>query len=209
MKKKSGIYVDILKRGLDLIFSILFLILLSPFLLIFAFLIAIDSRGKVIFVQPRLGKNGKNFQAYKFRTMTDKLRTEHHEVEPKNPELTTVGRFLRRFKLDELPQLWNILRGDMSFVGPRPALPEQLKEYDDAARQRLNVLPGVTGMAQVHGNIYLTWPQRWQYDVEYVKRVSFRLDLWIILRTIGVVLAGEKRFFKPPLPVVEKGTSHG
>jgi lipopolysaccharide/colanic/teichoic acid biosynthesis glycosyltransferase len=198
MSKKSYFYQRIIKRGLDLFFSALFLIILSPFLGIFALLVRLDSRGKVIFIQQRLGKNGRIFNAFKFRTMTDRPRTIHHEVDSHNPELTTMGKFLRRFKLDELPQLWDILRGNMSFVGPRPALPEQINDYDAKSRRRLEVLPGVTGMAQVHGNIYLTWPQRWLYDVEYVERISFGLDFWIILRTIAVVLFGEKRFYKPP-----------
>lgn len=188
-----------------MLFAILLILLLFPFMLIIALLIKLDSRGRVLFIQQRLGKGGRLFNAIKFRTMTDQPRLVHHEVDPRNPEQTCIGKFLRRFKLDELPQLWNILRGDMSFVGPRPALPEQMHDYDVYSKRRLEVLPGITGMAQVHGNIYLTWPQRWLYDVEYVNRVSFGLDVWIVLRTIGVVLLGEKRFYRPPEPVQVKG----
>lgn len=188
-----------------MLFAVVLTLLLFPFMLIIALLIKLDSRGTVLFIQKRLGKDGRLFDACKFRTMIDRPRLVHHEVDLRHPELTVIGKFLRRFKLDELPQLWNILRGDMSFVGPRPALPEQMQEYDAYSKRRLEVLPGITGMAQVHGNIYLTWPQRWLYDVEYVDRVSFSLDLWIILRTIGVVLLGEKRFYRPPEPIQVKG----
>lgn len=188
--------------------SLLFLLVLLPFMLIFALIIALDSRGKVLFIQPRLGQNGRFFNACKFRTMTDKPRTVHKEITPGNPELTGFGKFLRRFKLDELPQLWNILRGDMSFVGPRPALPEQFNEYDEISKHRLDVLPGITGLAQVNGNIYLTWPQRWMYDVEYVNKISFGLDFKIILRTIAVVFAGEKRFFRLPDQALNRVDPH-
>jgi len=136
--------------------------------------------------------------------MTDVPRHEHHEIKGNEEELTRIGKFLRRFKIDEIPQLWNILRGEMSFIGPRPALPEQIKEYDDFSRQRLLVLPGATGLAQVHGNIHLTWQQRWQYDVQYVHNVSFCLDAWIFFRSIGVILAGEKRFLNRRMKNMKK-----
>jgi len=201
---KHHFYVKVVKRMLDVIFGVLLLLILSPFLAIFALLIILDSRGKIFFVQPRLGRNGKVFNVYKFRTMTDVPRHEHHEIKGNEEELTRIGKFLRRFKIDEIPQLWNILRGEMSFIGPRPALPEQIKEYDDFSRQRLLVLPGATGLAQVHGNIHLTWQQRWQYDVQYVHNVSFCLDAWIFFRSIGVILAGEKRFLNRRMKNMKK-----
>jgi lipopolysaccharide/colanic/teichoic acid biosynthesis glycosyltransferase len=130
--------------------------------------------------------------------MTDRERTLHQEIFGKTDEVTAVGFWLRRFKLDELPQLWNIVNGDMSLVGPRPALPAQLAEYTPLARCRLQVRPGLTGLSQVHGNIHLSWPERWIYDAEYVSHVSFTLDAWIVLRTIAVVLLGEGRFLRQP-----------
>ena len=160
-------------------------------------LIRLDSRGPVSFVQPRLGRQGRVFLLYKFRTMFDAPRESTHEVLPGHPEVTPVGRFLRRFKIDELPQLWNVLRGDMSIVGPRPALPRQAEELDEIGRMRLEVRPGLTGLAQVHGNVYLSWPERWKYDRDYVLRMSARLDLWILWQTALVALCGEQRFYKP------------
>ena len=193
-------YRAIGKRLLDLCVSTSALFVVTPLFALLAIMVKLTSRGPVFFVQERLGRGGKTFRTYKFRTMTDRPRVTHQEIFGKTDEVTSVGHWLRRFKLDELPQLWNIVNGDMSLVGPRPALPTQLAEYTDLARCRLLERPGLTGLAQVHGNIHLTWPERWVYDAEYVSRVSFALDAWIIGRTIGVVLLGEKRFLsKPPL----------
>ncbi|MFM9959899.1 MAG: sugar transferase [Planctomycetaceae bacterium] len=186
------------KRLLDLSLSVPALIAVAPLFALIAVLIKLTSRGPVFFVQERLGRGGTIFQTYKFRTMTDRRRESHQEIFGKTDEVTAVGYWLRRFKLDELPQLWNIANGDMSLVGPRPALPSQLAEYTDLAQRRLLTRPGLTGLAQVHGNIHLTWPERWVYDAEYVSRVSFALDVWIIVRTIGVVLLGEGRFLSKP-----------
>ena len=186
------------KRLLDLCVSVPIVILLSPLFVMIAALVKLTSRGPVFFVQERVGQNGASFHALKFRTMTDKLRTAHQEVFGKTDEVTSVGYWLRRFKLDELPQVINIVRGDMSWVGPRPALPTQKSEYTSLAMRRLEVRPGLTGLAQVHGNIHLTWPERWQYDVQYVDRLSFTLDVWITARTIGVVLCGEEKFLQRP-----------
>lgn len=192
------------KRLLDLSVSVPALMLAAPLFAVLAAAVKLTSRGSVFFVQERLGRNGQTFRTYKFRTMTDRQRTSHQEIFGKTDEVTAVGFWLRRFKLDELPQLWNIVNGDMSLVGPRPALPAQLAEYTDLARQRLLVRPGLTGLAQVHGNIFLTWPERWIYDAEYVARVSFLLDAWIVARTIGVVVLGEERFLKKPTPPDEQ-----
>ena len=186
------------KRLLDLGVSVPILLLLSPLFLVIAALVKLTSRGPVFFVQERLGRNGATFQALKFRTMTDKLRTAHQQVFGKTDDVTAVGYWLRRFKLDELPQVINIVRGDMSWVGPRPALPAQQAEYTSLARRRLDVRPGLTGLAQVYGNIHLSWPERWQYDAQYVDRLSFMLDAWIAARTIGVVLFGEEKFLRRP-----------
>ena len=187
------------KRLLDLSVSASALLAIAPLFALIAMLVKLTSRGPVFFVQERLGRGGTTFRTYKFRTMTDRLRVSHQEIFGKTDEVTSVGYWLRRFKLDELPQLWNIVNGDMSLVGPRPALPAQLAEYTDLARCRLLVRPGLTGLAQVYGNIHLTWPERWVYDAEYAAGVSFALDVWIIVRTIGVVLLGEQRFLSKPV----------
>ena len=186
------------KRLLDLCVSVPIAVMLSPLFAVTAALVKLTSSGPVFFVQERLGYQGTTFRAFKFRTMTDKLRTAHQEVFGKTDEVTAIGYWLRRFKLDELPQLFNIVFGDMSLVGPRPALPTQLVEYTPLAKRRLEVRPGMTGLSQVRGNIHLTWPERWQYDAEYVDRLSFTMDAWIIVRTVAVVLLGEERYLQRP-----------
>ncbi len=192
------------KRLLDFSVSVSIAALLSPLFAVIAALIKLTSCGPVFFVQERLGYQGTTFSALKFRTMTDRLRTAHQEVFGKTDEVTSVGYWLRRFKLDELPQLLNIVFGDMSLVGPRPALPTQWNEYTELARRRLEVRPGMTGLSQVRGNIHLTWAERWQYDAEYVDRLSLILDAWIVVRTVAVVLLGEERFLqRPKLPTAD------
>ena len=182
------------KRSLDLALSILAFLLLTPILVLVAVLVSLSSRGPVLFVQERLGMNGKIFRLYKFRTMVHRTRIPDHEIIGRDPEVTSVGYWLRRFKIDELPQIFNVIKGDMSIVGPRPALPAQLEEYNELALRRLTVRPGLTGLAQVNGNIHLSWLERWQYDAFYVENLSFWLDIKIIIRTIAVVLFGEKFF---------------
>jgi lipopolysaccharide/colanic/teichoic acid biosynthesis glycosyltransferase len=197
----SGIYARFGKRALDLFCMILALVVFSPIWLIVILLIRLDSPGPIFFFQERLGRYGKIFQAAKFRTMsaTSRPRVPDREILPTDPELTRVGSWLRRFKVDEWPQVWNILKGEMSIIGPRPALPRQMAEFDDAGRKRLLVRPGLSGLAQVYGNIYLTWTERWQYDARYVGTMSFGLDVWIILRSASVMIRGEEKFLvKPP-----------
>ncbi|MBN1440976.1 MAG: sugar transferase [Anaerolineales bacterium] len=196
--RPGGFYRRCGKRGLDLLLSLAALILLGPFFLIAALAIRLESPGPVLYIQERLGCKGKIFNAYKFRTMVHAPRIPNREIHPGDPELTRVGAFLRRYKLDELVQLFNVLRGEMSWVGPRPALPRQLAEYDENGRKRLWVKPGMSGLAQVRGNIYLSWPERWKYDAEYVDRCSLGLDLWIIWRTIAVMFLGEEKFLEHP-----------
>jgi len=183
---------------LDILLSATLLIILIPFLLVAYILIKIDSKGPFLFVQKRLGYQGQVFKAYKLRTMTHKIRHTHTQVYGKHPDVTSVGFYLRKYKLDELPQVINILRGDMSFVGPRPGLPEQLKNYNEVAKTRLQVRPGLTGLAQINGNIYLTWPERWVYDGLYVKQLSFKLDILIIIKTFLILIKGEDKFIKKP-----------
>lgn len=195
MKKYS--YPDAGKRLFDLLVVLPLIFCLSPLLLLVAILIRLDSAGPILFVQERLGKGAITFPIYKFRTMTNRQR-EIREIMGYSPEVTRIGYWLRRFKLDELPQLLNILKGDMSLIGPRPAMPSQLSEYDANGFKRLQVRPGLTGLAQVHGNIYLSWPERWQYDARYVDTVSLWTDLKIIGRTIWVIIRGEDHFLARP-----------
>lgn len=185
---------------MDLVVVIPCLLVASPLFLASAILIKLDSRGPVFFRQKRLGKNGRVFVAYKFRSMTNKPRgyTRGSEIRVDDPEVTRVGAVLRRLKIDEVPQLLNILRGDMSFVGPRPAMPAQLAEYTELARRRLTVQPGLTGLAQVNGNIHLTWVERWEYDAAYARRPTLLLDLQIIAKTVAIVLMGEQTFVRKP-----------
>jgi undecaprenyl phosphate N,N'-diacetylbacillosamine 1-phosphate transferase len=184
------------KRALDLAIALPILLLTAPLLAIVAVLVRVDSQGPILFLQDRLGRNGSTFRAYKFRTMTDRPRVPNKEIYGRDAEVTRIGYWLRRFKIDELPQLFNVLSGEMSIVGPRPALPRQIEEYDEHSRRRLLVRPGLTGLAQVNGNTYLSWPERWDWDVAYVERLSLGLDVAILLRTIGVVLRGEERFLQ-------------
>lgn len=195
----TGWYARFGKRALDLFCAILALIVFSPLWLLAILLIRLDSPGPIFYFQERIGRYGKVFHVVKFRTMTDKARVPDREILPADAELTRVGNWLRRFKVDEWPQIWNILKGDMSIIGPRPALPRQLAEFDDAGRKRLLVRPGLSGLAQVYGNIYLSWPERWQYDARYVETLSLGLDVWIILRSASVMIRGEEKFLvKPP-----------
>jgi len=187
------IYQSFFKRPIDIIMSFSFLALLSPLLLMLAICIRLDSPGGVLFFQRRIGCGGSVFVLVKLRTMLDRPRKVTGEIVGAHADVTSLGQWLRRFKLDELPQLWNILRGDMSFVGPRPCLPEQVAELNEDGRWRLTVRPGLTGLAQVNGNIYLSWPQRWVFDKQYVHSVTLVGDVRILLKTFLVVLFGEYR----------------
>jgi undecaprenyl phosphate N,N'-diacetylbacillosamine 1-phosphate transferase len=191
------------KRLFDLAAGIPAFVFLSPLMIAVAATIRLTSRGRALFIQERLGRAGTVFRAYKFRTMTDRHRVPDTLYYTGSPDdVTAVGRLLRRSKLDELPQLLNVLKGDMSLVGPRPQLPIQLGEIeaDVNGRLRLLVRPGLTGFAQTHGNVELTWPERWYYDAQYVRHLSPRLDLWLIARTLAVLGRGEHRFtVHPPL----------
>lgn len=192
-------YARLGKRIFDLAFVIPSLIVLAPLMLLISIAIRLTSRGPALFRQERLGRNATTFQALKFRTMTHRQRVPSTiRVHDADADVTAVGRLLRRTKLDELPQLINVLKGEMSIVGPRPQLPIQLAEFDDNARRRLLVRPGLTGMAQTHGNVMLTWPERWYYDAHYVTNLSLLLDLRLIARTFAVLLHGEERFMVSP-----------
>ena len=194
---RTSVYQRFGKRLFDILLAAATLIVLSPLLAVSALLIRVTSPGPVLFRQHRLGRAGSVFSLYKFRTMTNHQRLPQ-ETFLDNPEITAVGRWLRRFKIDELPQVFNVLKGEMSVVGPRPALPEHVAAFDAYGRQRLSLRPGLTGLAQVHGNIFLSWPERWRYDSEYARRCSLALDLRLILRTVPVIVRGEQCFLKRP-----------
>lgn len=187
------------KRIIDLMAAVAALLILWPLLLLCAILIKATSRGPVLFKQERLGKRATTFLALKFRTMTDKPRQPDTIAYFGDPsEITVIGKVLRRTKLDELPQLFNVLRGEMSIVGPRPQLPIQLAEFNDDARLRLLIRPGLTGIAQTNGGTELTWPERWHYDALYVRTMSFSLDCALVLRTLRVLVSGDQRTTRRP-----------
>ena len=175
------------KRIIDFFFAAAALLFLSPFLLLIALLIRLTLGAPVFFRQQRPGLHGKPFTLYKFRTMTD-ARDEQGNPLPDEQRLTRLGRFLRSTSLDELPELWNVLKGDMSLVGPRPLLMEYLPLYTPEQMRRHEVKPGITGWAQVNGRNALTWEERFALDVWYVDHVSFGLDLKILLLTLWKVL---------------------
>jgi undecaprenyl phosphate N,N'-diacetylbacillosamine 1-phosphate transferase len=188
-------YRDVGKRSFDLATSLFLIAVVSPLLLAAAAAVRATSGRPVLFRQVRLGRSSTTFTILKLRTMSPSLgeREQAKEIALCHREVTPIGRLLRRFKIDELPQLLNVARGEMSLVGPRPALPDQIDQYDETSIQRLRVRPGLTGLAQVSGNISLRWEDRWKLDVEYVRRLSFALDLEILVRTVGVVVMGENR----------------
>lgn len=182
-----------IKRCFDLLFSCLAIVILLPLLLIVSILILIIMPGPIFFKQERVGKNEKRFNILKFRTMkVDKKAEVEHDFSKDSERLTKFGSLLRRLKIDELPQLINVIKGDMSLVGPRPTVKEQTNKYNDFQKQRLLMRPGMTGLAQVNGNIELSWDERIKYDVEYINNFSIFLDIKILLKTIVVVIFGEK-----------------
>ncbi|MDO6355566.1 sugar transferase [Caloramator sp. CAR-1] len=188
--KKLQLFI---KRLFDFLLSLILLIVLSPLFLIIAILIKLDSEGEVFFRQERAGLNGKPFMIYKFRTMVknaEKIGDGYYTGE-NDPRITKIGRFLRKTSLDELPQLINILKGEMSIIGPRPTLMYQVEKYDDFQRKRLLMKPGVTGLAQVNGRNSLSWPERIKYDVYYVENWNLWMDINIFFKTFLVVLKGE------------------
>lgn len=187
-----------LKRFIDLLGSGIGLVIISPILLITVVLLEIFMPGPVFFRQQRVGKNGKLFNILKFRSMkVDKEAENSHDFTKDEERKTAFGNLIRRLKIDELPQLINVFRGDMSLVGPRPTVKEQTDLYNDYQRQRLRMRPGMTGLAQVNGNISLTWDERIDYDVEYIKNFTFWLDIKILFKTVAVVIFGEDKFKNP------------
>lgn len=187
MKRKKGIYEKYLKRVIDVIGAGIGILVLSPILAIVALLVRIKLGSPVIFKQERPGLYGKPFMLRKFRTMTD-ARDENGELLPDDIRLTKFGKWLRSTSLDELPELFNILNGDMSIVGCRPLLMEYLPYYTKREFHRHDVRPGLTGLAQVNGRNAISWEKRFEYDLYYVKHCSFRMDVMVLIKTVEKVL---------------------
>lgn len=187
MRHKAGFYEKYIKRLLDIVLSGCALIVLSPLLLVTAILVRVKLGSPVIFCQERPGRDEKIFKLHKFRSMSD-ARDENGNLLPDEIRLGKFGRNLRATSLDELPELWDIFRGKMSIVGPRPLLVEYLLYYTADERYRHDVRPGLTGLAQINGRNTLTWEQKFAYDLEYVQHISFITDLRILLGTVGKVL---------------------
>ena len=187
MRHKAGFYEKYIKRLLDVVLSGCALIVLSPLLLVTAILVRVKLGSPVIFCQERPGKDEKIFKLHKFRSMSD-ARDETGNLLPDKERLTGFGKKLRSLSIDELPELWDIFRGKMSIVGPRPLLVEYLPYYTESERHRHDVRPGLTGLAQINGRNTLTWEQKFAYDLEYVQHISFCADIRILFRTVGKVL---------------------
>ena len=191
MKSKSnGLYCKLIKRFMDFLIAALSIIIFSPLLIILAILVRVKLGEPVIFKQERPGLNGKVFKLYKFRTMTD-AKDENGNLLDDEYRLTSFGKKLRSTSLDELPELYNILKGDMSIVGPRPLLVKYLPLSNDEQKRRHDVRPGLTGLAQVSGRNAITWTEKFNKDIEYVDNVSLGLDISIFFKTIYCVLKKE------------------
>lgn len=190
MNEEEAMYKNFIKRILDIILSLLALVILSPLLILTAFLIRIKLGAPVFFKQLRPGKNEKIFGILKFRTMTD-AKDENGNLLPDEIRLTRFGQFLRSTSIDELPELLNILNGDMSIVGPRPLLVQYLERYNEEQKHRHDVKPGLTGLAQVNGRNGITWEEKFHYDLEYVKNITFYGDCKIIFQTVMKVFGRE------------------
>lgn len=192
-------YKSVIKRILDITVSLSVALLFLPILLVLAVLIKLDSKGPLFFTQIRVGRGLRTFKVIKLRTMIH----ENREVGDKPligkvPGVTRVGYFLRRFKIDEFPQVINVLKGDMSVVGPRPSIAQQLQQMTDKEIRRYAVRPGLTGLSQVSGNIHLTWKERYYYDLIYIDNISLTNDLRIILKTFLIIFRGEEKFLHKP-----------
>jgi lipopolysaccharide/colanic/teichoic acid biosynthesis glycosyltransferase len=176
-------YKNIFKNIIDRITSLIFLLILSPILLIITILLFIVNNGIPFFFQERVGKNEKFFKIIKFKTMNDD-KDENGKLLQDKDRITIVGKFIRKTSLDEIPQLFNILKGDMSFVGPRPLFVKYLPYYNEFEKQRHLVKPGITGLSQINGRNMILWDERIRLDIEYTKNISFLIDIKIITKTI-------------------------
>jgi undecaprenyl phosphate N,N'-diacetylbacillosamine 1-phosphate transferase len=183
-------YKKFFKRFFDLIFSFLILVISSPVLIITSAILLYSNKGKVFFIQPRPGKNEKIFKIIKFRTMNEK-KDEEGNLLPDGERTTPMGRFIRNTSIDELPQLINVLKGDLSLIGPRPLLIDYLPLYNEFQKRRHEVRPGITGLAQVNGRNAISWSQKFEFDIWYVDNLSLLLDFKIIKQTVLKTLKSE------------------
>jgi len=196
----------VVKRSLDLAVGLAGSVVTAPLVALLAVAIRLESPGHPIYTQTRVGRDGRTFPIYKLRTMVRgaEFTGAGLAIQEGDGRITRLGRLLRRYSLDELPNLWNVLRGEMSLVGPRPTLPIQVEQYTDRQRGRLAVKPGITGWAQVNGRTSLPWAERIELDIWYVQHRTLRLDLQILARTIGMVVSGhglykgERGGWQPP-----------
>ena len=188
--RKSSFYVRYIKRMLDIVLSVAGMLLLSPVYIILAVLVRWKMGSPVIFCQERPGRDERIFKLYKFRTMTD-ARDGKGQLLPDEERLTKFGKILRSTSLDELPELFNILKGEMSVVGPRPLAVRYLPYYNEAEKHRHDVRPGLTGLAQVNGRGGIDWEKRFSYDIQYIEQISFVVDVWILFKTVQKVFLRE------------------
>ncbi|MDA9638563.1 sugar transferase [Candidatus Arcticimaribacter] len=179
-------YRSFIKPGFDFCFAFLILCITLPLLFILGFLLFLQNSGTPLFSQVRPGLKEKPFTIYKLKTMQD-TRDDQGVLLPDNQRITPLGKIIRKLSLDELPQFWNVLKGDMSFVGPRPLLPEYLPLYNKKQKNRHNLKPGITGLAQVKGRNTISWQKKFEYDLWYIENQSFILDLKILLFTVGKI----------------------
>jgi lipopolysaccharide/colanic/teichoic acid biosynthesis glycosyltransferase len=185
--------IERLKRALDLVIALPATIITAPVIAVLALAVRLETPGRPIYTQTRAGKHGQPFQIYKLRTMVKgaEFTGAGLAIQEGDDRITWVGKFLRRYSLDELPNLWNVMRGEMAIVGPRPTLPVQVEQYTERQRGRLAVKPGLTGWAQVNGRASLPWTERIELDLWYVEHRTLALDLRIIGRTMAMVLTGQ------------------
>ena len=183
LKHFPKMYVNLIKPFFDITFALVLLLIASPIIILVMITLMVTNGGSPFFLQKRPGKKGEIFTIIKFKTMNDK-KDKNGNLLPDSERITTIGKFIRSSSLDELPQLLNVFKGDMSFVGPRPLLPQYLPLYNDFQKQRHNVKPGITGWAQVNGRNAISWQQKFEYDVWYVKHLSFLLDIKILFMTV-------------------------
>jgi len=181
----------LIKYFFDRIFAFIFIVLLLPVFFIISLLIILEDGFPVFFIQERVGLNGKIFKMYKFRSFRKNVDLSNVYTYSKDPRISRIGSIIRRYSLDELPQLINILKGELSFIGPRPNLPFQYKELNDIQKQRYLVKPGITGLAQINGRNKIKWEERINYDLIYIKNYNLLLDMWILYKTIFIVFSGE------------------
>jgi lipopolysaccharide/colanic/teichoic acid biosynthesis glycosyltransferase len=199
----TKIYKKFIKRIFDVIISIFILIISFPFLLFAISSLMISNKStKVLFFQLRPGLNEKIFKLVKFKTMNDKVDS-NGKLLPDEERITKIGKILRKFSIDELPQLWNVLKGDMSLIGPRPLLVEYLSYYTSEQKRRHNVLPGITGWAQIHGRNALQFNERFILDVWYVDNISLKLDLLIFYKTIIKIFSSENVLMQDPNKITD------